>query len=178
MSIEEKLTAHTAAMTENTAALLKVAGLLEISNAGREAAIAKITGAEGGEATTGTRGRKPKPTETPPAAETPKPAAEAPKEAAKPAGEPATADQVKAAALDLLKTAPDEATKAIFKGNLDAAKNHFGGENFMAAVPADRYADALTWIATWKADPKAKVNFDGDETGNSAGGGDDEFDIG
>lgn len=144
-----------AALAENTAALKEVAELLKISNAGREAAVAKITEAAGGETSTPRKGRTPKNADATPAAETP---AAAPATQTKKA---ATAEDLRAAAGKFLDVA-DAELKAKRKGFIKAVMDHFGPGSepgFVPAVPPEHYGDAIDWLTTKTANIDSPISF-------------------
>lgn len=157
-----------AAVAENTAALNRVAALLEQSNAGRDAAIAKLTETAGADAT--------KPARAPRAGRTPGPAAADTKpkepEAQKNPAVPAlpSVDDVRAAASKFV-TVEDESEKARRKEFLRAVVEHLGCK-VVECAEEDR-AKVIAWFEA-KARGEA-VSFSDSEDDTSA---DDEDDIG
>lgn len=163
-----------AALAENTAALKEVAELLKISNAGREAAVAKIQeAAAGGEApASGRRGRAPKNADAATSTETT--TAAAPATQTKKA---ATGDDLRAAAGKFLDIA-DADLKTKRKAFIKSVMDHFGPGSepgFVPAVPAEFYGDAIDWLATKTANIDSPISFPSKEEPAEA---DDDLDIG
>lgn len=160
-----------AAVAENTAALKEVAELLRASNAGREAAVAKIEAAAGGgdAPAAGRKGRTPKNAETTAAAEEPKSTA-APKAA--------TADDLRAAAEKFMQT-DDADVKAKRRAFIKSVIEHFPKvetPGFVPAVPAEFYGDAIDWLKTKTANIDSPISFPTLDV--SGGEEDDDLDIG
>jgi hypothetical protein len=147
MSLEAALAANTEALTVHTAALNSHAALLQEANAGREAAVASLTGAvtEGKH-----KGRTPgsKAAEKAAAAA---PAAPAPAEAVE---EVVTADVLRAKAGAFLNVAePEKAERKTFVKSINA---HFGAETIVT-IPAENFAQVVGWFDRFAAGEK--VNF-------------------
>jgi hypothetical protein len=161
-----------AALAENTAALMKVAGLLEASNAGREAAVAAITANEGA----APAGRPRKTAADRAAEKAAADAAAAPPASPPPPPPPAEApapsiDDLRAAAKAYLNV--PEADKPARKEFLKAVTDHLG-INQLVDAPEDMRATVIGWFeAKGRGDT---VNFSDGEDGAAAE--EDEDDIG
>lgn len=120
-----------AALAENTAALNKVAGLLETSNAGREAAIAAATAIQSGDKPASGRAKK---TET--------------KTDEKPAGPPSEQD-----VRDTFGTflgVEDTAVRDVRKGQVKLILGKLGAGKATEITEGDR-AQAITWVKAFAA---------------------------
>lgn len=145
-----------AAIAENTAALKEVAELLRVSNAGREAAVAKIEAvAAGGDAPAAARrGRTPKNADTP---------ADPPKEAAPAAPKVATEADLRKAAEVFMTT--DDDTKKLRRGFIKSVIDHFGlnpdpeKPGFIGAVPPEHYGAAIEWLKIKAANIESPISF-------------------
>ncbi len=161
MSIDAALKPLLDAITANTAAQLAVAELLKVSIAGREAAVANITKAVEGDKPKSTR----KPKDTTPAE---------PEKPAEPKALTVEEFMAQVAKFNTFeKGTPEFVSHRDF---MKAILAHFGIEKFVG-VPADQFAKTLGWLDTFKANPKAKINFSEGED-DSAGDEDEDDDLG
>lgn len=143
-----------AALAENTAALKEVAELLRVSNAGREAAIGKITEAQGGDApAAGRKGRPPKNADA---------AAEKPAEKPAPKKDP-TIDDLREEAERFMQVAEDQ--KPARREFVKAVINHFGPnpdpekKGFVFAVPPEHYGWAIDALKTKAGNITSPIDF-------------------
>ena len=169
-----------AAIAENTAALNRVAALLEESNKGREAALAKLEKQVGTNPTPAAapaddkpargRGRPPK-EDAAPKEKTPEPVAE--KKAEAPVYP--SQDEVREAAVAFMGVGDDEKqARRQFMKDVLAEVTLEGGDKIVNTVPEQR-AKVIGWFKAFAAGEK--VNFMEDE-GDTTASSDDDDDIG